>query len=296
MLSTSAPFYVLQNSNYFFAGYARRILPGLVTAFSINKLAIGESSFETDINGQDYPLDKPTTTNYALSASYAPLKELNVGINVNIFRLKYFDDVSPFLSVLFDMGALYKLNLTDQAKFTHHLQFGVSVNNFTASKITLESPQGDKSEVALPVIGRFAAAYFWGTLITLPGTGTGSLDLTLTTEYQNTFNTEFRNSFIVGLESVLWQVLAFRLGFFTQSVDSEGFENNRDRIKDLTYGFGAIVPLAKLTKEKVPFTLNLDYCSLKQPPYTYSGTRLPNMRTFTMRLVWAVPVKMLSKS
>jgi len=295
-LSTSAPFYVLKNSNYYFAGYARRIIPKLVTAFSINTMAVGETTFETTINGEDYPLDKPKTTNYALSVAGTPLKNLYVGLNFNIFRLKYFDDVSPSVTVHFDLGALYKLELTDQPKFNHHLQFGLSVNNFTASKITLESPKGDQATSALPVIGRFAAAYFWRTQITLPVAGSGPLDLTLTTQYQNTFNTEFRNSFIVGIESVVWNVLAVRLGFFTQSVDAEGIPNNKDNITDLTYGFGAIVPLHELTDGKVPFHINLDYCSLKQPPYTESGTRIPNMRTFTLRLVWDVPVRMLTKN
>ena len=295
-LSTSAPYYILKNSNYYFAGYARRVIPGLVAAFSINSMAVGETGFRTTINGEKYPLDKPKSTNYALSVAGTPLKNLYVGLNFNIFRIKLFDDVSPNVTVHFDLGALYKLELTDQPNFNHHLQFGLSINNITASKINLESPKGDKAKETLPVIGRFAAAYFWGTQITLPGAGTGPLDLTFTTEYQNTFNTEFRNSFLIGIESVLWHVLAFRLGFFTQSLDPVGFENNKDRITDLTYGFGAIIPLFDLTNGKIPFRVNLDYCSLKQPPYIHEGTRNPNMRTFTLRLVWDVPVKMLAKN
>ena len=53
-------------------------------------------------------------------------------------------------------------------------------------------------------------------------------------------------------------------------MDPVGFENNKDRIKDLTYGFGAIIPLFDLTDGKIPFRVNLDYCSLKQPPYIHS--------------------------
>jgi hypothetical protein len=287
-VSTSAPFYVLENSNYYFAGYARRVIPWLVVGLSANSFATGETTFDVNIGGNRYPVTKGLTTNYALSVAGTPVKGLYIGLNFNLYRWKLFDDVNAATAFHMDGGLLYKLELPDLKKIRHYAQFGVSVNNITAGEITYEAPDGNQSTSPFPIIGRFAAAYFFGFDTNIPKAGKGPIDFVLNLEYQNTFNTEFRNSFIVGFESVLWKVLALRLGYFTQSIDDLGNEENKSRITDFTYGFGAIVPLNILTNDKVPLSIHFDYVSLKQPPYTESGRRNPNMRTFTLRVAWTL--------
>jgi len=177
------------------------------------------------------------------------------------------------------------------------------VSNFTNSKIKFDLPDGGNKINEFPVRGRFAVAYFIGTDVNLPVAGTGPLDFTLTVEYQNTFNNDYLNAFIIGFETVLWEVLAMRLGYFTQSLDDFGVATNRDHLTDFTYGFGAIVPLNKMTNDKVPLSLHFDFVSLKQPPYNQpagnlkiSYAQIPNMRTFTLRVVWTLPDLSLAQS
>jgi len=293
-LSTSAPFYILKNSNYWYAAYARRIIPRIVAAFSVNSFTIGETTFDVNIGDKKYPITKGLTSNYALSVAGTPLKGLYIGFNFNLFRWKLFDDVSAAATFHIDGGLLYKLEIRDLEKLRHHAQFGVSVNNFTGSKINWKAPDGAQATNNLPIIGRFAAAYFFGTDINLPVAGKGPLDFTFTLEYQNTFNSDFYSTFSVGLESVLWKVLAFRMGYFTQTLDDFGHEVNFDHIRDFTYGFGAIVPLNELTNDKVPLSIHIDYVSLKPPSTSDLSTfkasvgRIPNMRTFTLRVVWTL--------
>jgi hypothetical protein len=294
-LSTSAPFYILKNSNYYYAGYARRVMPWLVTAFSVNNFVFGENDngWVVDIGYDDYLVTKGLTSNYALSVAGTPVKGLYIGFNFNFYRWKLFTDVSAAKTFNMDGGILYKLEIPEFKKIRSHAQFGVSVNNFTMSKITYEAPDGAQATNELPIIGRFAAAYMFGTDVNLPAAGSGPLDFTFTMEYQANFNSEYYNIFSVGVESVLWQVLAFRMGWFTQSLDDFGNETNYDRIRDFTYGFGAIVPLNKLTGEKVPLKIHFDYCSLKPPSHSdhsskASTGRLVNMRTFTLRVAWTL--------
>jgi len=294
-ISTSAPFYILKNSNYYYAGYAQRIIPRIVVGASVNNFAIGPTTFDVELDYDKYPVTKGLTSNLALSVAGTPLKGLYIGFNFNFFRWKLFTDVSAAATFNIDGGILYKLEIPDLGKFNNHAQFGVSVNNFTGSAIKWEAPDGKTATNDLPIIGRFAAAYMFGTDINLPSAGTGPLDFTFTLEYQNTFNNEFNTTFSVGLESVLYEVLAFRLGYFRQTKDDLGHPDvNYDHIRDFTYGFGAIVPLNKLTNDKVPLTVHLDYCSLK-PPSTSdlsskkaSVGRLVNLRTFTLRVVWTL--------
>ncbi len=293
-ISTSAPFYILKNSNYYYAGYAQRIIPRIVAAISINNFAIGQTTFDVNIGDERYPVTKGLTSNLALSVAGTPLKGFYIGLNFNFLRWKLFDDVKAAATFHIDGGLFYKLEIPDLKKLRHHAQFGVSVNNFTKSNLTWEAPDGNQATNELPMIGRFAAAYMFGTDINLPVAGKGPLDFTFTLEYQNTFNSDFYNSFHVGLESVLWEVLAFRIGYFRQTKDDLGQEVNYDYIRDFTYGFGAIVPLNKITNDKVPLAIYLDYTSLK-PPSTSdlsslkaSVGRIPNMRTFTLRVVWTL--------
>ena len=288
-LSTSAPFYVLRNSDYYFLGVARRINSKVVAAFSINQLAIGRTTFDVNINGLRYPLDKPSSTNIALTVAATPIDGLQVGINANLFNWKLFDEVSSSKKLHVDAGALYRLTLQESATKAQHLQFGLSVTNLSSSAITFASPMGDEASEVFPIIARGGVSYMTRTNITLPGAGTGPLAITLTTEYQNLLNSIYRTTFSLGAEALFWDAFAFRIGYITQNINDFGFTNNRDRFSDFTYGFGFQIPLEELTKGSLPFRLHWDYVSLKQPPFTFTGTRLPNMRSFSFRLVFSVP-------
>ncbi len=284
--STSAPFYALRESDYYFGSYVRRFKPNLVAALSFNQLAIGPTTFSTTINGTRYDVEKPSTTNLALTVAAEPIEGLQVGLNANFFNLNFFEDVSANRAAHFDVGALYQLPLAADSGSYQRFQFGASVNNITSSSITLTSPAGDEAIQDLPVILRIGTAYLIGTAVNIPGAGETPLDLTFTAELQNTLNSDFRSMFSLGAEGLVAKVFALRLGYLSQTLDDGGFTDNRDVIKDFTYGFGFRVPLHALTNNKFPFALHLDYVSLKQPPYTFRGRRLPNMRTYGFRLVW----------
>ncbi|MEZ4777666.1 MAG: hypothetical protein R3D00_31115 [Bacteroidia bacterium] len=283
-LSTSAPFYLLSNSDYYYAGYARRIRPNLVAAISVNQMAVGPTTFKVDINNVDYPLDKPKSTNIALTAAMEPVKGLHVGINANLYRMKFFDDVSTFNALHIDAGALYRLEINPK----QHLQFGASVNNAAKSSITFASPLGDEATSEFPVVARIGAAYIAETEITLPGAGTGPLELTFTAEFQDVLNNAYRTGILMGAEARVWNVFSLRLGYLSLNSDDGGLSTNKPRLSNFTYGFGFQIPLQTLTDGTVPFDVHLDYVSLEPPSYTFGGTRLSNMRTFGLRLVWPV--------
>jgi hypothetical protein len=290
-LSTSAPFYILRNSNYTYAGYAKRINSKMVAALSLHNFDINKTTFEVNIGPDDYPVTKGLTSNYALSLAVTPIKGLYVGLNFNLFRWKLFEDVNAGATFHIDGGALYNLELPEQENIRHHAQFGMSINNFTKSKIRWEAPDGNSATNELPMIGRYAAAYFVGKDVNIPVAGYGPLDFTFTMEYQNTFNSDYFNTFSLGMESLFWNVFAFRLGYFTQSQDDRGQSVNYNRIKDITYGFGTIIPLNELTDNKFPISVHLDYVALKPPSTSGLGGRTPNMRTFTLRAVWTLENK-----
>ncbi|MEZ4830021.1 MAG: hypothetical protein R3C61_27625 [Bacteroidia bacterium] len=286
-LVTSGPYYLLTASDNYFAGYARKIRPKLTAAASFHQFATGPSSFDVNINGVDYRVDNPTSTNLTLTAAAMPVENLYAGININYFRWKYINDVPLAGSLNFDAGVFYLMPLSENRKLT----FAASISNALFDKISFASPQGDVASNVFPVIARVGATYRVNTTISPPGADSGPLEMLFAVEYQDLLNSGFRTAFRVGSEWVFYKVLAFRLGAYTLTEDDFGVSSNNSRIYDFTYGFGIIIPFEQLSSGKIPFNTHLDYTSLKQPPIGTTGGRLPNMRGFSFRFVFPVSTR-----
>lgn len=279
--STSAPYYVLRESDYFFAGYAKRLSEKLVAGLTWNHFAVGPTNFTVQIDGVDYPMDKPATTVLALTAAYEPLDRLQVGVSGNLFVWKLFDDVSRSAAPLLDVGALYAIQESENSR----LQAGFGLTNASFSQITFSSPANTSSTSAFPVIARMGLSYQRKGNVRIPGLDPQPVRWLATAEFTDVLNSPYRTGLNAGSEVVLAEMLALRLGFHTRTEDDGGFANNRARISDVTYGFGLILPLDKLGVDRLPARLHVDYTSLENPPAIFSGPRLPNKRMFAFRLI-----------
>ena len=286
VISTSAPFYVLRESDYYFLGYARRINSRITAAFSVNRFAVGETTFDVTIGGQSFPLDTPSTTNYALSVAGQVAEGLVAGVNINMFRWKLFDDVSSVSALPLDIGAVYTRPLSSDGSTKREVRAGIGITNVLQTELTYSSPTDITESNTIPSIARIGVAYFLKRDIEIPRAGTAPLELITTAEFQDVLTNKLRTGVRVGAEALLYDVLAFRMGMFSHSLDDGGFENNKSRLSDFTYGFGLVVPIVKFTDGGFPVNAHVDYMALEQPPYTKQGTRLPNMRGFSVRLVW----------
>lgn len=289
VISTSGPFYVLKESDYYFVGASRRLNDKWVTAISLNQFAIGPTTFDVNLGGTRYPAEKPVSSNLAISGAGEILPGLQAGLNLNVFRWTYLDAIPATHQVHLDGGLLYRLALPQPTTGKRELLFGLSVTNLANNKIEFFGPAGEENKQAFPIVLCLGGTFHTQTMIELPTIGKGPLELTLTTEYQNVLNNDYRTALRLGTEVVIWEVFAFRLGAFTTSNDNLGNDVNKSRLNDITYGFGFRVPAQKLSKGKVPFNLHVDYVSLEPIPVRVTGgTRLPNFRTFTFGFVWAL--------
>ncbi|MDX2282695.1 MAG: hypothetical protein NW241_00975 [Bacteroidia bacterium] len=286
--STAAPLYLLGNADFYYAGAAYRFHKLLSAGLSYRRLDIGESDFEIFINGNYYPINKPRSSNAALTLASEPVKNLRIGVNVNFYDWKYLDGEKNARQIHLDAGAMYTLELPIGSGDPHALTFGASVTNFLNSGI--EFGVGSFRTVQkLPIVARTGAAYRIRRTVAYPGMDAGPIELVFMAEYQDVLNSPYKTAFRLGGETVLMDVLALRLGFFTSSEDDSGVSTNRSRINDVTFGAGLIAPLDQLTGGKIPCRAALDVTVLKQPPFTFSGQRLPNFRSFGLRLDWTLP-------
>lgn len=279
--STSGPYYLLRESDYLFAGYAKRVHEKAVVAFSVNQFAVGATTFDVTIGNQRYDIDNPRVDNYTLTLAAEPIKNLHIGLNTHLFSWKLFEDVASAKSVILDGGILY----TYQLSSNRSLRAGASLVNAGFSTITFAAPDGNESSNNFPAIARAGVTFQQDGEMNVPGVGAMPVAFLVTTEIQDLLNNDYRNAWRLGTEVILANVLALRLGFFTNTEDDFGFTNNRSRINDITYGFGFIVPFNDLTNGNLPFTLHADYLSLEPAPVVFSGSRLPNKRVFSLRIV-----------
>ena len=282
-LSTSAPFYVLRNSDYYFAGGAYRVHPKVVVALSTNIFAIGPTGFDVNLDGNRYPVDKPTSTNLTLSAAGEVLAGLHLGVNLNLFSWKLFHDVSAARTLLLDLGLLYELDLPEEKG---QLRFGTSLSNAFTPRIAYEAPDGARDTNYFPVIFRIGTTYETEFMAQIPGVAQKlPIGLLGTAEYETVFNSDYRNTIRLGSEVVLVRVLAVRMGYFTSTSNDRGLEINYDRINAFTFGFGVIIPVHQMTKGKAPFTVHLDYQGNNSPRTSDFGGAIPNRRGFGIRIL-----------
>jgi hypothetical protein len=285
-LSTSAPFYVLHNSNYYYGGFARRINDKLVVGASVNSFHVGASPFELNVNGVDFPLDDiARTTNTALTGSYEVLKGLSLAANLNWYNWKNFEDVAGANSAYLDAGILYYYPIGDKTTF----QTGVSFGNLTGSTITYSAPDGSEGINMFPRSLKGGIAFIHQTTIKLPKANEGNLQLTATAEYNDVVNTvvpEWLRGVNFGCEALAYDILAIRAGYRRHQTNNFNNPVNRSIISDITYGFGVVLPLQAIFKESLPFTTRFDYTSLEPASARVSGPRLANFRNFSLNLNW----------
>jgi hypothetical protein len=285
----SGPFYLLRKSDYFFTGAAYRIHDRFIAALSYNVFAMGLTSFGIDIEGTTYPVDKPVIGNIALSVAGEPVKDLHIGINLNLQHWKYIDEVKGSNTFHLDAGVLYTYHIGGDAETSRQgLRIGAGFNNVTKAVVKFSAPNGDKSDNNLPIVGRYGVTYFNEQLTgKLSKSGKSPIGMLATFEVQDLYNSDSRTAFRFGTEWTAYEIFSFRLGFYTISQDNMGIATNVSRQHAVTYGFGFIIPVDDISKGKVPMDLTFDYTSMNQPSYVQSSPFTSNMRSFGIRAIFS---------
>ncbi|MEL7530969.1 MAG: hypothetical protein AAFN10_06665 [Bacteroidota bacterium] len=285
-ISSSGPFYILNQSDYGYVGFAQRLNGSKwVGGVSMRTFFIGPSTFDATIEGQRYELDKARTINTTVSVAREILPGLQLGLNANLYRLRLFRTAKASHMPHLDLGLLYTKALGEG----QNLRLGLSINNFLFGRIAYKAPNGAEDVFNMPAIMRIGATYSGETTFAIPQSGTGSLRYLLTVEMQDYLNSEFYTALRFGGELEIWDILALRIGAFRRTNDDGGIDVNFSVVKDFTYGFGLIVPLDKISKRDWPIRMHLDYTSLRQAQTSTFGTgRTPNMRGLSIRLAWLI--------
>ena len=287
--SFAGPYYTLDTADYNYFGASYKIKKYGAVGFSRDYFTYGYDVIKTDEFGNITGTYEPHYTNYRLTLSSEVIKDLFVGLNMNLFQPRLSDNEftvgnetgSGNSDVFYvDLGVIKSLNIKSK-KLQHNFNFATSMINLNFAEVKMvDASQADP----LPVIFRLGASY--NLLIEDMSiiSKLRSYNILLNLEYEDLFNSKYYGGFHSGLEFTFLEMLSLRGGYYTQKIQE--CENCKDNLSEFTYGFGVNVPVNQLSKGKVPLEVKFDYVNLKQPSQINDKDDWNNFHVYTFRASW----------
>ena len=270
--STSKSLYTLENARYTYLGGSVRVGRIGVVGASRYRLDTGEKTVRGAGGGGVYT---PEYYVYTLTFSTEPVRDLFVGTNVNLLRYNLPGDYSNEWWA--DLGLLKTIRLTRSDRMRQLLRVGGSLANFTYSEAEL--PGGDED---LPVTLRVGCCYsvaWWGrTLLSSLKT----MEVLVNLEFQDLLNSEYLDGYRVGGEVWLLEMLALRIGHYSEDIDDFGHAANKSEREETTYGFGIELPFDRFSDGDIPIVISLDMVRLDQPSLTHGPAAYDKYSVYTI--------------
>lgn len=277
--SFSSPYYILDNSKFMFSGFAYGVDDKLSLALTFNHFNYGDIAF-TDGDNNVIGYFKPMRHNFGASLNYKLPLGFSLGLNGNYFLVS--EKIIPdSYTLMGDAGLEKKIVVSKTKSQIHAIFIAVSMFNFSKSSISYESLYSKStSKGELPQTFNISSAYNFELINDKDSSGLKSHRVIFSSEFEDVLNSKYKTSVRFGLEYVFYKIIALRAGWFNTSEYDYGFaEINKSSREEFTHGFGLILPLELLTKNKYPLSLKLDLVNLKQKPL--SSTFPYKMRNYT---------------
>jgi len=267
--SYSSPLYVLDEANYNQVSFGYNFYQNFAGSINYNILSYGEQEI-TDEEGNTTDGVDSYTSNVNITIANAISKDFSVGAGINYFTENYSTNANT--AFFLDIGTIYKPSTNIFKDFT----FGASIKNITFSIVDYDS-----SEEELPVILKIGASNTF-----TPNLPQQIFEITTMAEYQHVLNYEYRRGLNFGLEFGLAEMFYLRTGYYSHTINDYDFDDNKEQLTELTYGFGVKLPLEEYVN--FPIELQVDYANLPHPEYYDESnySEIDNFNTLTIKLVW----------
>lgn len=278
--SYADPFYGLRDANYNFIGIGYNLK---------NYGTIGLSRFrfnygELEYNGNMY---RDFISMFILSYAFKPIKDLSLGMNINLVQNKSFGKSFYAHNIIYpvDIGILKIFQFSGKSEVRQKLFLGVSLFNINYAKIGYVTKE---QKDALPVIFRLGASYQLSLYKEMFSSGLNTFSILFTLEYQDLFNSKYRTGLKAGTEVSFFEMFAFRLGYYRETLDDHGTSSNKDLLDDVTFGFGFQLPLETITEKKIPLNFKFDMTTLQQPSYSRLFDNWGNFTVYSLSVHWMI--------
>jgi hypothetical protein len=271
--SYAEPYYGLKAAKYYYGAAAYRFPSVGSIGVSYFQFRYGNFELRDEVN-RDNPMVSADAYIFGLSLATNVFDVIDIGLNLGY----YLNEISEIGAVhetgsakatalLVDVGVKKSILLPFNGASKQSITFGACVKNIGAAKVAfIDEAQAFSLPVQLSIGGTYDIAIgtsAWNSSL-IP------LKALATIEYQDFLNYRYRTGYHIGIEIKEMEILAVRIGYYSESLNTNGFPGNKSDLSSVTYGFGLSVPLAKLTNGSFPLNITLDYTYLRQPSYSNS--------------------------
>lgn len=275
------------DSRYYFVGGAFKVKEKLSVGLSYFSYQNPDPVWTTIIGWETFDTDFFSQRAISILAAYEVMEGLQVGLSANMMQENAINGEKTNADFVPSLGLQYEkpLELFKSEKIQKQRVFGAfSLYNFLFQGETTQSYQDAEAIGYLPIILRLGGGYAFqlplGSGLTsgkayFEGTAQ-AVDLRLDLQFQDylpggpetSTDHELNTAFGVGAEAWFFERIAFRLGYFTEKGPS-GTQEDGDiwvtgNRAGFSWGYGTLVPTHQLSKEKVPFDLEINLVTGKQ--------------------------------
>lgn len=280
---------VYKGSKYPFLGVSYRINDKLIVGLSnLNWWDEKDSPWSTQIGAFNESVNKRSQSVYTATGTYEIIPNLNFGISGNYLVDRSADNNVTNSEFILSVGAIYdkEVDFIKSDKFSNQtIRFAGSLVNALMKNRIEQTYQEHLNYRDLPIHLSFGAAYK-ATLAIQPNFTEGkvffkgapkTLDLAVHLQYRDVLagpkddivntNHEYNSAFGIGAEAWFMNLIAFRLGYYREKrpVGDDKYEGiwATGHKKGITWGFGANLPLYRLTNGSIPFNSEINFVTSK---------------------------------
>ena len=282
-----------EDANFQFYGFATRINNLMSVGINRNEFTRGENIYRIDPDSVVFDSLVPKFTSYTFTLGIQPMQQLYIGVNFNYTQGHplygpYYSNQRPS-GFSFDLGAIWRQELSEGKNHRQYVDGGVSLANTTFSEIHYSSFAGFHQ---LPANLRLGAGWHYTMKNKQDADKPHLLDASVTTEFQTIIGYQYRTAYRAGAEILLYELLALRAGYYSESVNPDLFSGGttlyKSQVGNLTYGAGLEVPLNKFTDGNIPLDIKFDFANL--PSTTFLKEKVDTKRYNSMNFSIYYPI------
>lgn len=280
---------VYKGGKYPFLGVSYRVNEKLIVgASSLNWFDEKNSPWTTIIGGFSENVKRRSQSAYTLVAAYEVIPNLNLGLSGNYLVEKFVDNTVTNSEFILSLGAVYdkEVNWIKAKNVSNQkIRFAGSFVNLLM-KNQIEQRYKEFSHFRdLPTYLTLGTSYHASLPFSVGFTenkgffegAPNTVDLSLHLQYKdlmkgskkNSINPDHEYNTAIGIGAEAWfmDVIALRMGYYNEKrpngTRSSGGAWVTDNKKGFTWGFGAKLPLNRLTNGKLPFNSEVNFVTSK---------------------------------
>lgn len=268
-------------SHYPFVGLSYKVLPRLTVAGTLFTWRNEDPVWTTQIAGQDFDANGLKTQSiYSLAAAYQVMNNLHIGVAGNFLKENGIKGETTNRDFILSFGAIYDREmavLKSENILNQKIRVAASFINLLQNAVTEQTYQDLLNYRDLPIYLRLGTAYSFAIPIEASFTegkkffdsAPRQLDLSIHLHMQDylkasdTIHENHRIGTAVGFGSEVQflKTLYFRIGYYSEKRAGNGEDSigTAPRKSGMTWGYGALIPLRRLTEGKVPFDAEVNF-------------------------------------